>query len=91
MKVTGKIEVFKGDKGFVGKLTAFNGKKQVTGALYLPIYVSNLELNEKETATINLKEAFLNVVTSKNIKGEIFTHFCVNVKDYELLTTFKGK
>lgn len=91
MKITGRIEVFKGEKGLVAKATAFNGQGKATGSLYLPIFIDDLEVQKNETWTIDLVNAYLNVVTSKTAKGEKFTHFCINVKEYKIVKTYKGE
>ena len=85
MKISGRIELFKGRVGLVAKMPAFDKDGNYTGAVYMPIEVKDLEVNESETYTIMLKDAYLNCSTAKNDEGEEFTHLHIRVVEYEVL------
>lgn len=88
MKISGRIEVFKGRVGLVGKIPAFDKDGNFTGAVYMPIELPSLEgLEDIEngTYTIMIKDAYLNCSTAKNDQGEEFTHLHIRVVDCEVL------
>lgn len=64
MKVTGKIEVFVNNKGYLtGVLKSFNENKEVTGKTYIDVNAYGElhdTMDDKHTYTLNVKEGYLN-------------------------------
>lgn len=90
MKITGRIEVFKGRTGLLAKLSAFNKDGEFTGAVYMPVIVpEDVVIGDGETVTINVTDGYLNSVTSVNEEKEVFTHLSIRVVECEVLKVYK--
>ena len=91
MKVTGRIEVFQGRNGLIGKIPAFDKDGNFTGAVYMPIEVKDLEVPQGVTITLMLNDAFLNCSTAKKEDGIDFTHLHIRAVKYEELSRYEAQ
>ena len=89
MKVTGRVEIFKGENGLLAKITAFNSESKPTGAVYMPVRLpESCKCKEGQSLTVMVKDGFLNAVTSTGQTGT-FTHLAMNIKDCEVLSIYE--
>ena len=89
LKLTGRLEVFKNQKGYVtGVMKAWNDEtKEVLGKAYMDVALpQDVEINDGETLSLDVKTAYLNAVY---VSGEnSFTKLKINVVDCEILSVF---
>ena len=88
MKLTGKLEVFKNQNGYItAVIKDFDDNKQVRGKAYvsakLPDYVV---VEDNNSLTLDVKEGYLNAVYVDTDKP--FTKLQINVVNCEVLNVF---
>lgn len=89
MKVTGKIELFKNERGYVtGVIKSFSEEKKVNGKCFLD--VKGVDVEEGETLTIDMTEAYLNCV-HVDTKESGFDKLAISVKQYEIVKSHKAR
>ena len=88
MQITGKIEVFKNQRGYVsGILKAFEDK-ELKGKVYID--VQGLDIKDDRTYTINVTEGYLNVHHVESLTKD-FDKLVISVKKHELLSVYPEK
>ena len=89
LKLTGQLEVFKNQKGYItGVIKAWNeAEKTVAGRTYMDVLLPvGVEVKEGQTLTLDVKTAYLNAV---HVEGEnAFTKLKINVVDCEVIRVF---
>lgn len=89
VKLTGTLEVFQNQKGYItGVFKAFDDKANtVTGKCYMDVALpESVKVKEGQTLTLELKKAYLNAV---HVEGEnAFTKLKINVVDCEVIRVF---
>ena len=88
MQITGKIEVFKNQRGYVsGILKAFEDK-EVKGKVFID--VQGLDLKDDRTYTILITEGYLNVHHVESMTKD-FDKLVISVKKHELISVYPEK
>lgn len=89
LKITGKLEVFQNQKGYVtGVIKAWGeDNKSVAGKVFMDVNLpESVEVKEGQTLTLDVKAGFLNAV---HVSGEnAFTKLKINVVDCEVIKVF---
>ena len=92
LKLTGTLEVFQNKKGYVtGVIKHWDEEQKLfTGRAYIDVTLpENVQVEEGQTLTLDVKTAYLNAV---HIEGEnAFTKLKINVVDCEVKSVFPEK
>ena len=89
MKLSGNLEVFKNQRGYVtGVFKAWDeDTKAVLGKAYIDVALpEGTEVKDGQTLTLNVKEGYLNAVFCKG--KESFTKLKINVVECEVIRVF---
>ena len=89
MKLSGNLEVFKNQRGYVtGVFKAWDEEShEVLGKAYMDVALpEGTEVKDGQTLTLNVKEAYLNAVFCKG--KDPFTKLKINVVDCEVIRVF---
>lgn len=95
MLLSGKIEVFKGKKGYlVGKITGFDTDKKPTGHCYVDVKIADKKLADKvvegKTLTLNVETAYLNV-RHVELETESFDKLEIAIKSAKVVSVFPAE
>lgn len=91
LKLTGTLEVFQNKKGYVtGVMKAWDDNKTLVGKAYMDVNLpESISIEEGQTLTLDVKEAYLNAV---HVEGEnAFTKLKINVVEAEIKSIFPEK
>lgn len=89
MKITGKIDLFKNQRGFVtGTIKCFDKENKLVGKSFIDVV--GVAVEEGETLTIDVKEGYLNSVHVEG-KDSKFDKLCLNVKEYDIVKSYKKR
>ena len=91
LKLIGTLEVFQNKKGYVtGVMKAWDDNKALVGKAYMDVNLpESISIEEGQTLTLDVKEAYLNAV---HVEGEnAFTKLKINVVDAEIKSIFPEK
>lgn len=92
MLLTGKIEVFKGKKGYlVGKITGFDQDKKPTGHCFIDVKIADEKLSSKivdgKTLTLDVELGYLNV-RHVELETESFDKLEYSIKKAKVVSVF---
>lgn len=92
VKLSGTLEVFLNKRGYVtGVFKAWDEEaKQITGKAYMDVALPDeIQIEEGQTLTLDLKQAYLNAV---HVEGEnAFTKLKIKVVECEVKSIFPEK
>ena len=89
MKITGKLEVFKNQRGYItGILKAFDKDKNLTGKIFID--VKGLDIKDDRTYTINVIDGYLNVIHQESLTKD-FDKLSISVLKHKLLSVYPEK
>ena len=89
MMITGKIDLFKNQRGFVtGTIKAFDKENKLIGKCFIDVI--GVAVEEGETLTIDVKEGYLNAVHVEG-KESKFDKLAINVKKYDVVKSYKKR
>ena len=91
MNLTGKIDLFKNQGGYVmGVIKSFDENKKYTGKSF--VNVVGVEVLKGETLTIDVKEGYLmNVHVKGKAPSKEFDKVVIVVKQYDVIKSFKPR
>lgn len=88
MQITGKIEVFRNQRGYVsGILKAFENK-ELKGKVFID--VQGLDIKDDRTYTINVTDGYLNVHHVESLTKD-FDKLVISIKKHELISVYPEK
>lgn len=86
MLITGKLEVFKNQRGYVtGIFKAFDEFKHLQGKVFID--VAGLDIKDERTYTIDVIEGYLNAVHVASLTKD-FDKLVVNVVKHKLISVY---
>ena len=86
MKITGKLEVFKNQRGYLtGILKAFDNEKNCVGKIFLD--VKGLDIKDDRTYTIEVIEGYLNVIHQQSLTKE-FDKLSISIIKHKLISVY---
>lgn len=89
LKLSGKLEVFKNQKGYItGVIKAFDSEsKKLLGKAFMDVTLpEGVEVGEGETLTLDVKTAYLNAIHVETENA--FTKLRINVVDADIVSVY---